>query len=151
MCDLDRKCVRDEGLLIVCMGNATKCVEKMKRMTKEYSGTMKLGEITASYDASEPIAARRPWEHITGLSLFLRRVRMGDRSCVLRLADDQIKQATTEFKGHIKQRPPMFSAVRVNGVRLHELARKGVTADRYDVTDGHTSRQTSVVTKCVMM
>lgn len=55
-----------KGLLIVCMGNATKCVEKLTGLDKEYSGTLKLGEITPSYDAAEPISERRPWEHITG-------------------------------------------------------------------------------------
>eukprot|EP00210_Caulerpa_lentillifera_P009190 g8762.t1 len=97
------------GLLVICMGQATKCVEKLTCLDKEYSGTMKLGETTASYDASEPVSKRFPWEHIT---------------------DSQIEAAVTKFIGHIYQKPPMFSAVRQNGKRLYEHARNGKTVER---------------------
>lgn len=91
------------------MGNATKCVEKLTGLGKEYSGTMKLGEITPSYDAAEPVSERRPWEHIT---------------------DAQIESAVQIFIGKIKQKPPMYSAVKKDGKRLYEHARKGRTVER---------------------
>lgn len=54
------------GLLIVCVGRGTKAVDAFMAMTKEYSGSMRLGEATPSYDADTPVAERAPWEHITG-------------------------------------------------------------------------------------
>lgn len=57
---------------MICMGKATKCVQKLTDLDKEYSGTMKLGETTASYDAAEPVSKRYPWEHITGIHSFNR-------------------------------------------------------------------------------
>lgn len=54
------------GLLIVCVGRGTKAVDAFMAMTKRYSGTMRLGEATPSFDAETPVDVRAPWEHITG-------------------------------------------------------------------------------------
>lgn len=106
------------------MGSATKSVNKLMNLDKEYSGTMKLGETTASYDASEPISEKRPWEHITGMSLL-------NNCCYAEDSDQQIETSAQLFVGNIKQLPPMFSAVRKEGRRLYEYAREGQTVERY--------------------
>lgn len=54
------------GLLIVCVGRGTKAVDSFMAMRKEYSGTLRLGEGTPSFDAESPVEQRAPWEHITG-------------------------------------------------------------------------------------
>ena len=131
----------NEGLLIVCLGDATRCTEKMKDFSEEYRGTMKLGEMTESYDASEPISARRPWKHISGhaRSHFMKRMRMGDGICVLWLTDEQIEWAAKKFVGRIRQRPPLFSsAVKQNGEPVPVHSKRRLEAKWYDVTDSHT-------------
>ena len=55
------------GLLIVCVGRGTKAVDAFMAMTKQYSGTMRLGEGTPSQDAETPVEEQAPWEHITGV------------------------------------------------------------------------------------
>ncbi|EFJ51263.1 hypothetical protein VOLCADRAFT_87889 [Volvox carteri f. nagariensis] len=54
------------GLLIVCTGRGTKFCDDFMAQDKEYSGTMRLGEGTASYDAECEVTERLPWEHVTG-------------------------------------------------------------------------------------
>jgi hypothetical protein len=55
------------GLLIVCVGRGTKAVDAFMAMTKEYTGVLRLGEGTPSYDAESEVEERLPWEHITGV------------------------------------------------------------------------------------
>nr|GEZ15846.1 putative pseudouridine synthase II [Tanacetum cinerariifolium] len=83
------------GLLIVCIGKATKVVD---------SGVLRLGEATSTLDADSPVIQREPWEHIK---------------------DDDIKKTAATFCGEIWQVPPMFSAIKVGGERLYEKARRG--------------------------
>jgi tRNA pseudouridine55 synthase len=73
-------------------------------MTKVYSGTMRLGEYTPSYDADTEVTKTLPWEHIQ---------------------DSHIMRAKQAFIGDIMQVPPMFSAIKVGGERLYKKARRG--------------------------
>ncbi|XP_010251045.1 PREDICTED: uncharacterized protein LOC104593067 isoform X2 [Nelumbo nucifera] len=92
------------GLLIVCVGKATKLVEGFQGMIKGYSGVFRLGEATSTWDADSPVIQREPWEHIK---------------------DEDIKKAATSFCGEIWQVPPMFSAIKVGGEKMYEKARRG--------------------------
>ncbi|KAF5746903.1 hypothetical protein HS088_TW06G01079 [Tripterygium wilfordii] len=92
------------GLLIVCVGKATKLVERYQGMIKGYSGVFRLGEATSTWDADSPVIQREPWEHIK---------------------DQDIKKAAASFCGEIWQVPPMFSAIKVGGEKMYEKARRG--------------------------
>ncbi len=92
------------GLLILCSGPMTKRIHEFQEAEKEYEGTLHFGYRTASHDAETEIVS----EHSTeGL----------DR--------DKIEQILEKFKGSIEQTPPAHSAVRINGKRAYEEARKG--------------------------
>ncbi|EPS69260.1 hypothetical protein M569_05504, partial [Genlisea aurea] len=92
------------GLLIVCIGKATKVVDQYQGMIKGYSGMFRLGEATSTWDADSPVVKREPWEHIR---------------------DEDLKKTAASFCGEIWQVPPMFSAIKVGGERMYEKARKG--------------------------
>ncbi|XP_030447661.1 uncharacterized protein LOC115670502 isoform X1 [Syzygium oleosum] len=96
------------GLLIVCVGKATKLVETYQGMVKGYSGVFRLGEATSTLDADSPIIQREPWEHIK---------------------DEDIKKTAASFLGEIWQVPPMFSAIKVGGEKMYEKARRGETVE----------------------
>jgi tRNA pseudouridine55 synthase len=92
------------GLLIICTGKFTKKISEYMAQEKEYTGTFTLGAITPTYDLeSEPVNFR-PTDGIT---------------------EQLIKNATTHFVGEILQVPPAHSAIKVDGKRVYELARKG--------------------------
>lgn len=92
------------GLLIVCVGKATKIVDSYQGMIKGYSGIFRLGEATSTLDADSAVNEREPWEHIK---------------------DEDIKKAAASFTGEIWQVPPMFSAIKVGGEKMYEKARRG--------------------------
>ncbi|CAN4082384.1 unnamed protein product [Withania somnifera] len=92
------------GLLIVCVGKATKIVDTYQGMVKGYSGIFRLGEATSTWDADSPVIQREPWEHIK---------------------DEDIKKAAASFFGEIWQVPPMFSAIKVGGEKMYDKARRG--------------------------
>lgn len=96
------------GLLIVCVGKATKVVDRYQGMIKGYSGTFRLGEATSTWDADSPVIQREPWEHIK---------------------DEEIKKTAASFCGEIWQVPPMFSAIKVGGEKMYEKARRGETVE----------------------
>ncbi|KAK2661640.1 hypothetical protein Ddye_000214 [Dipteronia dyeriana] len=96
------------GLLIVCVGKATKLVESYQGMIKGYSGVFRLGEATSTWDADSPVIQREPWDHVK---------------------DEDIKKAVASFLGEIWQVPPMFSAIKVGGERMYEKARRGESID----------------------
>jgi len=96
------------GLLIICVGKYTKRISSFQDMMKTYTGEMKLGATTPSFDLETEVDQSFP---DVNFSL------------------EDLQAMTTEFTGHQKQRPPDFSAVRVDGKRAYELARKGVKAD----------------------
>ncbi|KAG9446740.1 hypothetical protein H6P81_012868 [Aristolochia fimbriata] len=96
------------GLLIVCIGKATKLVDRYQAMTKGYSGVFRLGEATSTWDADSPVIQREPWEHIK---------------------DEDIRKASASFHGEIWQVPPMFSAIKVGGEKMYDKARRGETVE----------------------
>ena len=92
------------GVLLLCTGKATKRIEELQSHTKEYEAEIMLGTTTPSFDMEHPVDATYPYEHITR-----------------ELVEETLKQ----FVGDIAQRPPLFSACKVEGKRAYDLARKG--------------------------
>jgi len=92
------------GLLVICTGKMTKQINTFQGQEKEYTGTFVLGSTTPSYDLETEINEHFPTEHIT---------------------DSQIHGVTEKFIGKIQQYPPVFSAIKKDGKRLYEFARKG--------------------------
>ncbi len=92
------------GVLIVCTGRATRNIEMLQSGDKEYVATIHLGATTPSYDLETEIDNEYPWEHIT---------------------EDSVRDILPQFTGRIMQVPPVFSAVKVDGKRAYNLARKG--------------------------
>ncbi len=93
------------GLLIVCQGKATKKIEGIQNAPKEYTGIIHLGQTTASYDLeSEPTV----------------------QLDVMHFSQEDLYNATLLFIGTIAQTPPIYSAIRVDGKRAYDLARKGL-------------------------
>jgi len=92
------------GLLILCTGKMTKKINEFQAENKEYTGTITLGASTPSFDLETEIDQSFPTEHIT---------------------EELVINATASFKGLIQQKPPIYSALKKDGVRLYELARKG--------------------------
>lgn len=92
------------GVVIVCTGKKTHEIERLMNHTKEYIATLQLGATTPCFDREQPVDATYPTEHITR-----------------QLIDEVIPQ----FLGEQWQVPPMYSAVRVDGRRAYDLARKG--------------------------
>lgn len=92
------------GVLLLCTGKATKRIEELQSHTKEYVAELMLGATTPSFDLEHPIDATYPYEHIT-------------REMVL--------DTLQKFTGTISQRPPLFSACKVEGTRAYKLARNG--------------------------
>lgn len=96
------------GLLVICTGKKTKTIDQLQAETKEYTGCLRLGETTPSYDLETAVDKSWPIDHIS---------------------NDMIELATKHFLGKIKQSPPIFSAVKQDGVRLYEKARKGESVE----------------------
>lgn len=96
------------GVLIVCTGRATKRITELQEGMKEYVAEVKFGATTPSYDLEKEIDATYPWEHITL---------------------ERIEEVLPRFIGHVMQVPPVFSAVKVDGKRAYNYARKGKEVD----------------------
>ena len=92
------------GVLLLCTGKATKRIEELQKHTKEYEAEIMLGATTPSYDMEHPVNETFPYEHITR---------------------EMVENTLTRFIGDIAQRPPLFSACKVDGKRAYDLARKG--------------------------
>lgn len=90
------------GLLLVCIGKATKDIPRLQDGDKVYTGTLVFGATTPCYDLERPVDQYYPYEHITLASL---------------------QAAAQQFTGTILQVPPMFSAVKIAGQRAYEYAR----------------------------
>jgi tRNA pseudouridine55 synthase len=110
------------GVLLVGLGRATRLLRFLQVARKTYRGTVRFGVATATLDAAGEVLDRAP----------------------MSVTRDDVVAATKRFVGDIEQIPPMVSAVRVGGRRLHELARKGenveraprsVTVRRFDIED----------------
>jgi tRNA pseudouridine55 synthase len=97
------------GVLPVCMGKATKIIDYIMENQKSYRVTFRLGIITDTYDLEGTIIKTSPVEHIK---------------------EEEVKEVISKFIGEIEQVPPMYSALKVNGKRLYELARQGKEIER---------------------
>lgn len=96
------------GLLIICTGKETKNISTYQAQEKEYTGTITLGATTPSYDLETEVDQNFSLDGIT---------------------EELIKETTAQFTGEIQQKPPIFSAIKKDGKRLYELARKGETTE----------------------
>jgi len=110
------------GLLLICTGKWTKKIDSLQGMPKQYTGSFKLGATTPSYDAETEEDSTFSTDDLT---------------------EEKIKTAAKSFVGQIQQVPPMFSALKKDGIPLYKLAREGqtiarkartVTIDTFDIT-----------------
>ncbi len=96
------------GLLLVCTGKFTKRISELQGQAKEYTGTFFIGATTPSYDLETEIDATFSISHI----------------------DEKLIQETVQqFLGEIDQKPPIYSAIKKDGIRLYEHARAGETVE----------------------
>ena len=96
------------GLLLVCTGKFTKRITELQGQAKEYTGTFHIGATTPSYDLETEVDQHFPTTHIT---------------------EALIHETVQQFLGEIDQKPPIFSAIKKDGVRLYEHARAGETIE----------------------
>jgi len=110
------------GLLIVCAGKKTKSIDSYMAQEKEYTGTFVIGKTTESFDLEKEVTD------------------VADPSAINL---DQVKSAVAQLSGNILQIPPMHSAIKVDGKRVYESARKGlevkmearpVTVSEFEIT-----------------
>lgn len=98
-----------EGVLPVCIGKATKIIDYIMDSEKGYSVKFKLGIKTTTYDLEGEVLEERDTSSLT---------------------EKEVEETINSFKGEYSQVPPMFSALKKNGVRLYDLARKGIEVER---------------------
>ncbi len=96
------------GVLPVFIGRATRAVEFAEKSDKEYIAALKLGVITNTQDTSGEVLEERP----------------------VQVSREQLEAVLERFRGDILQVPPMYSAIKINGKKLYELARKGREVER---------------------
>ena len=97
-----------EGVLVVCLGSATKLCEILTDKDKSYEATLLLGKTSDTEDSSGKILTE----------------------CDVTVSPKEVEQAILSFVGEYAQIPPMYSAIRVNGRKLYELAREGKEIER---------------------
>jgi tRNA pseudouridine55 synthase len=96
------------GVLLLCLGKATRVAEYLMDSSKRYLANVRLGITTDTYDAEGAIVAE----------------------ALVVATREQVEAALAPFRGRIMQQPPMYSAIKHNGVALHRLARQGLTVPR---------------------
>ena len=96
------------GLLLICTGKFTKRITELQGQAQEYTGTFHIGATTPSYDLETEVDQHFPTTHIT---------------------EALIHETVQQFLGEIDQKPPIFSAIKKDGVRLYEHARAGETIE----------------------
>lgn len=96
------------GVLLLCLGKATRVVEYIVGHDKSYRATVQLGAETDTYDAQGQVVARKPVD----------------------VSEEALRTALDRFKGKIQQVPPMYSALKRDGKKLVDLARKGIEVKR---------------------
>lgn len=96
------------GLLLICTGKLTKDIDSLQAMDKVYSGTIVLGASTATYDSEVPPDHHYPTEHIT---------------------EEIMESARKSFIGPINQIPPIYSAIKIDGQKAYNLARRGTDVE----------------------
>ena len=97
-----------EGVLPVCLGKATKVCDLLTDKDKEYKAVLLLGQETDTQDISGQIL----------------------NTCEVKVTEEEVRMAISSFEGAYEQVPPMYSALKVNGQKLCDLARKGITVER---------------------
>lgn len=97
-----------EGVLLVCLGNATKLCDLLTDKGKQYEAVMLLGEESDTQDAFGTILSKRE----------------------VTVTEDEVREAVLSFVGEYDQIPPMYSALKVDGKKLYELAREGKVVER---------------------
>jgi len=97
------------GVLPVALGEATKAIQFLDESEKEYCAVMRLGQSTDTQDCTGSVTLERDWHHVT---------------------PELLAGIAEEFTGNLLQIPPMFSAIKQNGVPLYRLARKGSEVER---------------------
>ena len=96
------------GVLVVCCGRATKTIDTLQAQAKVYTATVRLGAHTPSLDAETEVDA---WAE--------------DPSAVTSLTEEAVAKAAASLTGTLEQRPPLYSAKKVDGVKAYDAARKG--------------------------
>jgi tRNA pseudouridine55 synthase len=96
------------GVLIVCVGSATRLSEYVMHTTKRYAARVRLGETTTTYDAEGEITQERDASHIT---------------------QAMVEAVLPQFTGDIEQLPPIYSAIKKGGRKLYEMARAGIDVE----------------------
>lgn len=96
------------GILLICIGRATKCAEMLQNTEKEYIASVRLGATTPSYDLEKEVDALYPYEHIT---------------------EEMVRESIKGFIGEQLQVPPIFSAKLVDGTRAYDIARAGESVE----------------------
>ena len=135
------------GVLVVCCGRATKTIDTLQAQAKVYTATVRLGAHTPSLDAETEVDA---WAV--------------DPSAVTSLTEEAVAKAAASLTGTLEQRPPLYSAKKVDGVKAYDAARKGadiklrtstVTVDVFQVdravaqeVDGHPVFDVDVTIHC---
>ena len=135
------------GVLVVCCGRATKTIDTLQAQAKVYTATVRLGAHTPSLDAETEVDA---WAE--------------DPSAVTSLTEEAVAKAAASLTGTLEQRPPLYSAKKVDGVKAYDAARKGadiklrtstVTVDVFRVdravaleVDGHPVFDVDVTIHC---
>ena len=96
------------GVLVLLLGPATRLAQFMAHNEKRYLGTIRLGIATSTYDADGEVVAVNP----------------------VAVEVEEIQAAVARFQGDIQQIPPMYSALKVHGQKLYDLARQGIQIER---------------------
>ena len=96
------------GVLVVCCGRATKTIDTLQAQAKVYTATVRLGAHTPSLDAETEVDA---WA--------------SNPSAVTSLTEEAVAKAAASLTGTLEQRPPLYSAKKVDGVKAYDAARKG--------------------------
>lgn len=96
------------GILIVCIGKATKMVDRLQAEEKEYEAELMLGATTPSFDLEHPVDRTYPYEHISR---------------------ERAEEALKSLCGERLQTPPLYSAKKIEGVRAYDIARAGETVE----------------------
>ena len=124
------------GLLLIATGKFTKQLTELTGLPKQYTGTIRFGESTPSYDAETEVDQHAPTGHITSAML---------QSVIAK-----------QFLGAIEQQPPVYSAIKVDGQRAYKSARAGkavelpsreVLVSRFDIT-GYVEPEAEFVVDC---
>ena len=97
-----------EGVLPVCVGKATKVCDLLTDKNKEYEAVMLLGITTDTQDISGEVLEQKE----------------------VKVSEEEVKEAVYSFLGDYLQVPPMYSALKINGKKLCDLAREGITVER---------------------